>query len=112
MSRSRSLPRLGVFHCTATGAATLGLLFPLLRATSAMGDPRSFQGMLVFLTQQALRTPEHIGLPLGQAILLGGLIGVLVALRDNALKFLSRPSRGHGRRGPPSSAPADFGDLP
>jgi hypothetical protein len=91
MPRSRSLPRIGVFHCTATGAATLGILFLLLWATAAIADPRASEGMLVFLTQQALRTPEDIGLALGQAILLGGLIGALLALCYNALRFLARP---------------------
>ncbi len=91
MAHARPTPRLGVFHCTATGAATLGILFLLLWATSAVADPRSSEGMLVFLTQQALRTPVHMGLALGQAILLGGLIGALVALCYNAFKFLARP---------------------
>lgn len=91
MSLPRTSPRLGVFHCTATGAAVLGILFLLLWATEAVADPEASQGMLVFLTQQALRTPSHAGLALAQAILLGGLIGGLVALCYNVLKFLSRP---------------------
>lgn len=92
MNVLRTAPRLGVFHCTATGAATLGILFLLLWATAAIADPKTSEGMLVFLTQQSLRTPSQGGLALVQAILLGGLIGALVALCYNALKFLSRPT--------------------
>ena len=92
MSIPRAVPRLGVFHCTATGAAALGILFLLLWATEAIADPESSSGMLTFFSQQALRTPGRLGLGLGQAILLGGLIGALIAVCYNALKFLNRPS--------------------
>ncbi|MES2896866.1 MAG: hypothetical protein V4759_12585 [Pseudomonadota bacterium] len=93
MSIHRSVPRLGVFHCTATGAAALGILFLLLWATAAIAGPEP-SGVLAFLTQQAQRGPGSIGLGLVQAVLLGGLIGGLVAVCYNALKFLNRPSPG------------------
>ena len=94
MSIPHSIPRLGVFHCTATGAAALGILFLLLWATAAIADPEASSGMLAFLAQQAQRGPERIGLGLAQAVLLGGLIGALIAVCYNALKFLNRPSPG------------------
>lgn len=92
MSIHRTAPRLGVFHCTATGAAALGILFLLLWATAAIADPDPSSGMLAFLSQQAQRGPGRIALDLVQAVLLGGLIGALVAVCYNALKFLAGPS--------------------
>ena len=91
MSIPRSVPRLGIFHCTATGAVALGILFLLLWATAAIADPEASSGMLAFLSQQAERGPGRIGLGLVQAVLLGGLIGGLVAVCYNALKFLNPP---------------------
>jgi hypothetical protein len=63
---------LGVAHCAATGAAVLGLLFLLLWTTRALADPHGSEGMLVFLTPQALRTPGSAARGLGEARSLSG----------------------------------------
>ena len=90
MSSPHTSPRLGVIHCAATGAAVLVLLFLLFWATAAVADPKASQEMLVFLTQQSLRTPAHAMRGLSQALVIGGLVGALVAICYNALKFLNR----------------------
>ena len=88
---SRTPARLGVIHCTATGAIVLGLLFLLLWATAAIADPKASQAMLVFLTGQSLHTPAQAGRGLIEALVAGGVIGALVAVCYNALRFLATP---------------------
>lgn len=88
----RTAPRVGVLHCTATGAVVLGILFLLLWVTEAVADPQASAGMLVLLTQQALRTPAHLGRGLAEAILVGAVTGTLIALSYNLFRILGRPS--------------------
>lgn len=91
MSLPRTPPRLGVLHCTMTGATTLAILVLLLWVGTAIAGPTASEGMLVFLTQQSLTTPARVGLALGYAVLFGSVIGAVIALTYNALRFLHRP---------------------
>jgi hypothetical protein len=91
MTAPSSAPRLGVFHCAAMGAVVCGVLFLLLCGAAAVADPRASQGTLVFLTQQALRSPTHTAGGVGLAALGGLALGALIALTYNLLRILTRP---------------------
>jgi hypothetical protein len=83
-------PRLGVFHCTLTGAAVLGVIFLLCWATEAVADVRATKAFLVFFTQQALSSPAGMGRGLVVAIVVGGLVGALISIFFNVFSFIGR----------------------
>ena len=86
----RRRPRLGVFHCTFTGAAVLGVIFLLLTASEAIADAKASKAVLVLFTQQALRSPEAIADGLLTALIVGGLFGALVAIFFNLFGAIIR----------------------
>ena len=89
----RSASRLGVFHCTLTGAVVLGLLFLLCWFGVAVADIPASRRMLGFFTSQALESPSGIAQGLSWAILLGALVGGLIAVCFNALGMMLKPTR-------------------
>jgi len=89
----RSASRLGIFHCTLTGAVVLGLLFLLCWFGVAVADIPASRRMLGFFTSQALESPRAIGLGLASAIVFGALVGGLVAVSFNALGMMLIPTR-------------------
>jgi hypothetical protein len=93
MTRTASMvrsPRLGVFHCTFTGAAVLGVIFLLAWVTEAVADVEASNALLTLFTQQALRSPAAISEGLVSAILLGALLGALVAIFFNLIGAFMR----------------------
>lgn len=95
----RSTSRLGVFHCTLTGAVVLGLLFLLCWFGVAIADIPASRRMVGFFTSQALESPGALGLGLASAIAFGALVGGLIALSFNALGMML----GASRRRPPGA---------
>lgn len=91
--------RLGVFHCTLTGAVVLGLLFLLCWFGVAVADIPASRHMVGFFTTQALEGPGAVAKGLGWAILLGALVGGLIAVCFNAISMMLKPA---GARRPPS----------
>lgn len=88
---SRAGHRLPVVPCTAEGALAVGILLLLIWTTAAIASSGPSQGTLVFLTQQALRSPGHAVRNLGGVLLLGALVGALIAICYNALRLLFPP---------------------
>ncbi|TAJ69838.1 MAG: hypothetical protein EPO51_20120 [Phenylobacterium sp.] len=89
----RSASRLGVFHCTLTGAVALGLLFLLCWFGVAVADIPASRRMLGFFTSQALEAPGAIGLGLVSAVVFGAVIGGLIAISFNALGMMLGATR-------------------
>jgi hypothetical protein len=96
MSRSAAAARrakLGVVHCTFTGCAVLGILFLLAWATEAVADIPASQAFVAIFTQQALGAPRaQFASGLASAIVIGGMVGGLVALCFNLFIAMPRPT--------------------
>jgi len=90
--------RLGVFHCTLTGAVVLGLLFLLCWFGVAVADIPASHRMVGFFTTQALESSGAMANGLGWAILLGALVGGLIAVCFNALGRILKPARARSPR--------------
>lgn len=85
--------RVGVFHCTLTGAAVLAAVFLLCWATEAIADIPASKSLLVFFTGQALRSHEAIAKGCLLAIAVGALIGALIAIFFNVFSALGLSGR-------------------
>lgn len=88
-----SPPRVGVFHCTLTGAAVLAAIFLLCWATEAIADIPASQSLLVFFTGQALRSHEAMAKGCLLAISVGALVGALIAIFFNVFSALGMGAR-------------------
>jgi hypothetical protein len=86
-------PRLGVFHCTFTGAVVLAVLFLLCWATQAVADVAASRSMLVFFTGQALSSPGALRTGLLMAIVVGATVGAVVSLVFNLFSFVGGMGR-------------------
>lgn len=85
--------RLGLFHCSLTGAITLGLLFLLMLVSEAIASAPVSSGALIFLTQQSLSGPTAASRGLAGSIIIGAFAGLLLALTYNLLGVLLRRFR-------------------
>jgi hypothetical protein len=88
LSDARTKPRLGVFHCTLTGAAVLGVVFLLLWASEAVADVAASKALLVFFTGQALDSAGGTARGLVAAVVVGGLLGALISIFFNVFSFI------------------------
>lgn len=87
----RRPPRLGVWHCTFTGAAVLGILFLLCWATEAVADIQASRAFLGLFTQTVLNAPpQALAEGLVWAVVAGGLIGGLLAACFNLFAQVGR----------------------
>jgi hypothetical protein len=93
MANVAARPRVGLFHCTLTGAAVLGVVFLLCWATEAVADVHASHAFLALFTEQALSTPRSMTGGLATAIVAGGLLGALAALFFNVFSFLAWGAR-------------------
>ncbi|HEY0650510.1 hypothetical protein [Phenylobacterium sp.] len=88
-----STSRLGVFHCTLTGAVVLGLFFLLCWFGVAIADIPASRRMVGFFTTQELQSPSSIATGLGWAVLFGAVLGGLIALCFNTLGLILRQAK-------------------
>jgi hypothetical protein len=68
----------------------LGLALLLSLAAVAAADPRASGGVLVFMTQQALRSPAHLARGLGVVFAVSALVAGLWAIGHNIRNILRR----------------------
>jgi len=71
----------------AAAAIGLGSIFGLALAATALADPRASHSMMVFLTEQTLRTPAHAFRAFSLVLTGVGICG-LIAVCGAALKLL------------------------
>ncbi|MEO8114765.1 MAG: hypothetical protein ABI655_10305 [Phenylobacterium sp.] len=82
---------LGLLHCTFTGAAVLGILFLLLWTAEAVADIPASKAFLGLITRTVLQSPpQALAEGIVWAVVLGGVIGALIAFCFNLFAVRAR----------------------
>jgi hypothetical protein len=86
-----STTRLGLFHCTFTGALVLGAIFLLCWASAAIADAPASRAFIGIFTQGSLGLPPRaLAQGLTWSLIAGGVIGALIAFWFNLYAIVSR----------------------